>query len=106
MIVEYEGEKLTFDLDEIDVQQATVLKRKLGLTLLSLDAGLTEGDPDALRAVYWLMLVQSGHKGVDIDDVNFKIVKLANAIQDAADKENAEKAEGAEDAEGADPKDE
>jgi hypothetical protein len=101
MIVEYEGEKLTFDLDEIDVQQATVLKRKLGLTLLSLDAGLSEGDPDALRAVFWLMQVQSGKTGVDIDAVNFKIVKLANAIQDAVEKENAakEEADG-----GADPK--
>jgi hypothetical protein len=103
MIVEYEGEKLTFDLDEIDVQQATVLKRQLGLTLLALDAGLTEGDPDALRAVYWLMLVQSGQKNVDINEVNFKIVKLANAIQDAADKEKADKEE-AEDGKEATPK--
>jgi hypothetical protein len=102
MKVTYEGETLDFDLEEIDVQQATVLKRRLGLTLLSLDQGLNEGDPDALRAVYWLMMVQSGKK-VDIDEVNFKIVKLANAIQDAVEKETKEKEDA--DAE-AGPKDE
>jgi hypothetical protein len=101
MKVHYEDQVLNFDLEDIDVQQATVLKRKLGLTLLSLDTGLTEGDPDALRAVYWLMLTQSGQR-VDIDDVNFKIVKLANAIQDAVEKEAAEKEASEE--EGAAPK--
>lgn len=87
MKIEYEGETLNFDLEEITVQQATVLKRKLGLTLLSLDQGLLEGDPDALRAVYWLIRTQSGET-VDIDTVDFKIVKLANAIQNAVEKEN------------------
>jgi hypothetical protein len=93
MKVNYEGEVLEFDLEEIDVQQATVLKRKLGLTLLGLDQGLSEGDPDALRAVYWLMMVQSG-KRVDIDEVNFKIVKLANAIQEAVEAEAKANGEG------------
>ena len=86
MQVKYEGKDYTFDLDEITVSQATTLKRKLGLTLLGLDQGLREGDPDALRAVFWLMKEQSGER-TDIDMVDFKIVKLANAIQDAADAE-------------------
>jgi hypothetical protein len=89
MKVDYEGKTYNFELEEITVSQATVLKRRLGLTLLSLDAGLNEGDPDALRAVYWLMLDQSGER-VDIDEVDFKIVKLANAVQAAADKEAEE----------------
>ena len=87
MKILYEGETLEFDLEEITVQQATVLKRKLGLTLLSLDSGLIEGDPDALRAVYWLIRTQSGER-LDIDEVDFKIVKLANAIQAAVEKES------------------
>lgn len=91
MKVEYEGRTLEFDLEEITVRQATVLKRKLNLTLMSLDRGLTEGDPDALRAVYWLMLVQSGEKDVDIDTLDFKIVKLANAVQEAVEAETAKK---------------
>jgi hypothetical protein len=91
MNVNYEGKTYAFDLDEIDISQATVLKRKFGLTLLSLEAGLREGDPDALRAMYWIMLTQDGQR-VNIDNVNFKIVKFANAIQQASEDE-AEKAE-------------
>jgi hypothetical protein len=88
MKIVYDGKTLDFDLEEITVSQATVLKRKLGLTLLALDKGLIEGDPDALRAVYWLIQEQSGNK-VDIDLVDFKIVKLANAIQEAVEAEAA-----------------
>ena len=90
MKIEYEGETLEFDLEEITLQQATVMYKQLGLTLLKLDTGLIEGNPDALRAVYWLIRTQQGDK-VDINEVDFKIVKLSNAIQTAVDKENAEK---------------
>jgi len=93
MKINYEGEVLEFDLEEVTVQQATVLKRQLGLTLLGLDQGLVEGDPDALRAVYWLILEQAGGKRVDINEVDFKIVKLANAIQAAVEEEAAAEAE-------------
>jgi hypothetical protein len=86
MKIEYEGETLEFDLEEVTVSQATVLKRRLGLTLLSLDQGLMDGDPDALRAVMWLIQTQAGKK-VDIDELDFKIVKLANAIQAAVEKD-------------------
>lgn len=109
MKIQYEGQVLEFDLEDITVQQATVLKRKLGLTLLTLDKGLLEGDPDALRAVYWLIQEQSGNR-VDIDTVDFKIVKLANALQEAIEAE-AEEADAKAEAEAAatgkakDPKD-
>lgn len=97
MIVKFEDEELDFSLDEITVSQATTLKRKLGLTLIGLDAGLSDGDPDALRAVYWLMQTQAG-KRVDIDSVDFKIVKFANAIQAAVEVEAAKDAAEKEDA--------
>lgn len=102
MKVNYEGEELEFDLEKITVRQAMVLKMKLGLTLLGLDEGLAAGDPDALLAVYWLMRTHSGEK-VDIDDLDFKIVTLANAIQEAVDAEEAAKAQE-EEAKGKAPK--
>lgn len=102
MKVNYEGEELEFDLEKITVRQAMVLKMKLGLTLLGLDEGLASGDPDALLAVYWLMRTHSGEK-VDIDDLDFKIVTLANAIQEAVDAEEAAKAQE-EEAKGKAPK--
>lgn len=88
MLVHYEDKDYEFDIDDLDVVQATMLKRKYGITLLSLQKGLLEGDADALRAVYWLMLAQNGQR-VNIDSVQFKIVKFANAIQDAVEAENA-----------------
>lgn len=93
MKVCYEGEELEFDLERVTVRQAMQLKMKLGLTLLGLDEGLTKGDPDALLAVYWLMRTHSSDKPVDIDTLDFKIVKLANAIQEAVEKEQAEQEE-------------
>ena len=88
----YEGEELDFDLEKITVRQAMLLQSKLGLTLLSLDQGLAQGDPQAMLAVFWLMKTHSGQK-VDIDDLDFKVVKLANAIQEAVDAEEKTKAQ-------------
>jgi hypothetical protein len=88
MKVDYEGEVLEFDLEKITVRQAMMLKQKLGLTLLGLDEGLATGDPAAMLAVYWLMRTLNGDK-VDIDDLDFKVVVLANAIQEAVEKEEA-----------------
>lgn len=100
MKVAYEGTDYDFDLDELDISQATQIYRKYSLTLLSLETGLREGNPDALRSLYWLMLTQSGQK-VNLDNVNFKIVKFANAVQKAIEARDAEDADKADD-----PKDE
>lgn len=89
MIIDYEGEKLDFDLEEITLGEATYIKKHTGLTLMGLDQGLSVGDPDALRAVWWLIQTHTGNK-VNIDGVDFKIVKLSNAIQTAYEKEQAE----------------
>lgn len=86
MIVNYEGEDYDFDFDEITVQQAKTIKRECGLTLKGLEDGLSEGDADCLRALFWLMMVNSGIKS-DINTVDFKIVKFSKALQDASEKE-------------------
>jgi hypothetical protein len=91
MKIQYEGEYLEFDLEEVTLAQATYLHKKLGLTLLGLDRGLVEGNPDALRAVWWLMQQQAGNTKVNIDSLDFKIVKLTNAIQEAYEAEQANK---------------
>jgi hypothetical protein len=88
MKVEYEGSVYDMDLEEITVRQAKVIKTKCGLSLKGLEDSLQEGDADGLRALFWLMLENSGEH-VDIDSVDFKIVKFANAVQ-AASKAEAE----------------
>lgn len=98
MEIHYEDEVFHFDLEDVTLAQATYIHKRLGLTLMGLDQGLMEGHPDALRAVWYLIKVQGGEK-VNIDNLDFKIVKFANAVQTASEKEQKEK-----EAEGEDPK--
>lgn len=82
MKIAFDGTEYDFDLDEITISQATTIKRKTGLSLLALERGMTEVDPDAMRAIYWLMLVQNG-RSVDLDRVDFKPVLFSMALYDA-----------------------
>lgn len=97
MKVTYLDNDYTLEMDEIDVKQARLIKAKCGLTLATLEDGLNEADPDALRAIFWLMTEQSGlHQ--DIDLINFKVYKFAKALQEATanevkEQEEREKAE-------------
>lgn len=91
MKVLWEGNEYTFDLDEIEVEQACAIKTNWNLTLMGLDRGLNDGDPDALTAIYWLMHVQSG-KALSVRGINFKVVKFLNAIQEAGEREEKEEA--------------
>lgn len=86
MIVKYDGREYTFDPEEIELKQAMVIKGKTGYNLLQWQAALEQGDPDALRAMYWLMLTQSGEVA-DMDLVNFKIVRFAEALRQAQETE-------------------
>lgn len=90
MKVTYLDNEYTLDLEEIDVKQARIIKDKCGLTLAGLEAGLGEADPDALRAMFWLMTEQTGlHQ--DIELVNFKLVKFVQALQEATEAELKER---------------
>jgi hypothetical protein len=80
-----------FDLSEITVMQMKVLKKAFGLNLMTLEQGLAEFDADALLAVYWLMLEQSG-KSAPLEMIDFKVVTFARAIQAAVEKEAEDKA--------------
>jgi len=80
-----------FDLDDLTMQQAKVIKERLGLTLLGLEKGLNEGDADALLAVYWLMHAQAG---VTVDwGSDFKVIRFANAVGEAIQADNADTAD-------------
>jgi len=82
MIVNFEDKDFQFDLDEIDVTQATYIQNHTGLTLSGLWQGFRESDPKALRALYWLMQNQNGVT-MDINKVNFKALKFDKALTDA-----------------------
>ena len=83
MKIAYDGTDYEFDLDEITNKQAQVIYVTFErMTLLDLEAGLAAGNPNALTAIFWLMLTQSGVK-IAPADVDFKIVKFGNAVQEA-----------------------
>ena len=93
MIIKYEDREYVFDLEEITLSQASIIKAKCDLTLMGLEDALGDGDPSAMRAIYWLMLCQNGEK-VDIDRVDCKVVKLARAIQEAQGSEGQDDPKG------------
>lgn len=101
MKINFQDQEWEFDLDEMTVAQSKVIKVHTGFTLLKLVNALKEADPDALRAAYWLMNVQSG-KSCNIDMVDFKIVEFLNALTEASAKADAEASNNEEEA----PKDE
>jgi hypothetical protein len=94
MLIVFDDKEYQLDVDEMDVVEARHIKRKTGMGLLELQEGLMKVDPDALVALYWLMMKQSG-VGVDMDRVNFKVAKFGRALRDAVERE--EQAAGEED---------
>jgi hypothetical protein len=92
MIVEYDGKKYEFDMDEITVQQAKIIKTYCGLNMATISDALEEADPDAMAALFWLMKQQNGER-VQIQTVDFKLLKFANALNEASERESKEKEE-------------
>jgi hypothetical protein len=86
MVVDFEGKEYNLDFDDITVQQAIVIKTHCKMTLKGLEEGLADADPDALRALFWLMQVNSGVAS-NIDTLDFKIVKFSKAVQVGAEKQ-------------------
>ena len=105
MLVKWEEKEFTLDLDEMTVAQAKVIKIHCQLTLMSLVNALREGDPDALRAAFWLMHAQSGVP-CNIDRIDFVIVKFLNAITEASKAETDAKVALEPESSDEDPKDE
>ena len=97
MNVKFEDVDYEFDLSNMTVAQAKVIKVHCGLGLKGLSDGINEGDPDALRAVYWLMQVQTGISS-NIDRVDFVVVKFLDALAEATKAEAEATAEADEDA--------
>ena len=91
MVVEFEDKSWTLEIDEIDVRQAMAIKVKTGFNLLEWQAALEQGDVNAAKALYWLMLAQNG-VNKDMDQVNFKVLKFIAAVGAAAQAEG--KSEG------------
>ncbi len=89
MKIKWEDKEYDFNLNELTVAQAKVIKVHCGLTLVGLEEGILAGDADALRAIYWLMKVQNGEQS-NIDTNDFKVMPFLVAFGDAAEDEAGE----------------
>jgi hypothetical protein len=74
---------------------------KTGYALRPWQEAISDADPDALKALYWLMMEQNGIR-INYDRLNFNIVKFYGAFADASEAEReAAEAKAKEDAEAA-----
>jgi hypothetical protein len=90
MKILFEDKEYDFDLESLKLDEARTVKRRFQLTIRGLMDGLSEMDPDACAALYWLMLKQNGTL-VDPDKMeNFPILKFGEAFAEAGAKENPE----------------
>jgi hypothetical protein len=88
MVIDYDGRQYDFDLEEVTLAQLTRAFKAYGMTLMELEVGMQLGNPNALRAAYWMMLAQNG-ENVGLDRLSFKPVKLAKSINAAFKAEKA-----------------
>jgi hypothetical protein len=90
--ITYEGTVYDFDLDDLSVKQAQKIEKHIGGTLADWEAGLGRASADCLQAVAWLIF--TGGDKTPIADVDFKIMKLAKAMDEAQAVEEAERMPG------------
>jgi len=92
MKILFDEREYELDLDEMTVAQARTIMVAFGFTIKTLQDGIAEGNPDAIAAMFWLMLAQSGEKA-DPKTVDFKIVPFMAAIEAAWITEHPEDAD-------------
>src|SRR6266702_7001120 len=106
MRITYEGKDYDFDFDGITVKQAIKIEKHMGCTLAEWGKRLAPEDEDAgedaaenasgvdmqaMQALGWLILFDG--KGIPVEDADFKIVSLGEALNAALAAEQAAEAE-------------
>lgn len=91
MIVKFNNRDYNLDVDGIEVEHARVIKEYSGLHLKGFGEGISDGDPDALTSLYWLMLKQNGEDH-NIRGVSFKPMLFLIAVMEAQLEEEKAKA--------------
>lgn len=82
MTVTLGDESWVLDEDEIDLNDAFLIKKSTGLNMKQFFVGLAEMDPDSLRAMIWFLRYKDGN-AIPLAQVNFKLTALN--MEDEAD---------------------
>jgi hypothetical protein len=88
LIIEYEGREYPYDPDDLDIDQALLIEKHIGGTLMDWQKGIYAYDTKCTQVLGWIVL-RGGDLSVPIESVNFKVNKLRTAFEAAAEKENA-----------------
>lgn len=88
MIISYEGGRYEFDLNDVTVKQALKIEKFMGCSFAEWGKRLQAGEDMRARQVLgWLILHPDG--AVPIEDTDFKLAVLGNAIDEAFKAEEA-----------------
>ena len=97
MNIEFQGKAYDFDQNAISLDEFREMKRKYKRTAKGFEEGITEGDPDALTCLYWVMEArQSGNQSLVLSDsIDFPGgATLYQAMADAAKAEQVRSRRG------------
>ena len=104
MIIEYEGKSYPFDFADITVKQAMKIEKFSGMPFGEWGKAVAGGSSlAAVQAVGWLVLT-GGDPAVPIEDCDFKLARLSEAMGAANAAEEAAEAAATEAAEAAGPR--
>jgi hypothetical protein len=91
MIIDYEGQKYLFDLDEVTMKQGLMIEKFMGCSFTEWGERLLAGGQDlrTRQALGWVIL-SKGDLTVPIEDTDFKMGVLGNSIAKAVEALEAE----------------
>ena len=80
--IEWEGERLTFDIKDIRVSQAVVMTQHAGRPVTQILTDFLRMDPVAAQSVLWWILSSNG-KPADPATLDFNMVELLEKFNEA-----------------------
>lgn len=92
MIIKYDGADYPFEMDDVAIKQAIKIEKFMGCSFEEWGKKLQAGELTARQALGWLIL-HGGDLSVPIEDTDFKMVALGNALNEAFTAEAAKTAE-------------
>lgn len=80
-MIRFEDGEYEFDFEKVSLPEYREIKRKLGLTIRTFMEGVELADPDAVTALYWLVLRTDGKHDdlVLADDLDFDVFRFLEA---------------------------
>lgn len=92
MIITYDGTGYPFDLDDVTVKQAIKIEKFMGCSFAEWGKRLQAGEDMAARQALGWVILAGGDLAVPIEDTDFKLVALGNALDEAFAAEAAKEA--------------